>query len=68
MDEQLVEKLKELALKYGVDFAKEAIVEIAFPALKLAVEKSDSKVDDVVLMALEAPLKAAVLELLEKVK
>ncbi len=64
----LEQKLKDLAVKHGVAFASEAIVEVAFPALKLAVEKSETKVDDVVLAALEAPLKAAIVELMAKLK
>lgn len=68
MDEKLVEKLKDLAIKHGIAFAKEALIETAFPALKVAVEKSESKIDDVVLAALEEPLKKALIDLVDKVK
>ena len=66
MDE-LVKKLEVMAIKHGKEFAKEALVECVFPALKEAAKASASPIDDVVLAALEEPLKAAVLALLEKV-
>lgn len=65
MDE-LSQKLADIAVKHGKELLKEALVEVAFPALKLAVEKSDTKVDDAILAVLEEPLKAAILELLAK--
>lgn len=65
--EELVVKAKGIALKNAEQLAKELVADVAFPALKMAVEKSENKIDDVVLAALEAPLKAAVLELVEKI-
>lgn len=64
--DDLSKKLAEIAVKHGKELAKEALVEVAFPALKLAVEQSDTKIDDAVLAVLEEPLKAAILELIAK--
>lgn len=66
MDEIKV-KLEVAALKHGKAFLAEAMVECAFPALEKAVLDSESKIDDVVLATLEAPLKAALLDMLAKV-
>lgn len=63
----LTEKLAELGKKHGKAFLGETLEEVAFPALKLAVEKSESKIDDVVLAALEVPLKEALKELIAKI-
>jgi len=63
----LTEKLAELGKKHGKAFLGETLEEVAFPALKLAVEKSESKIDDVVLAALEVPLKEALKELISKI-
>jgi hypothetical protein len=65
--EQLLGNLGEIAKKHGKEMAKEMLVEILFPALKLAAAKSENKIDDLALAALEGPLKQAALELLEKV-
>lgn len=68
MDEKttaLVEKVKAIAIKYGKEMAKEMMVEAAFPALELAVANSETKIDDAILMALEQPMKDAVLKMLE---
>lgn len=64
--EEVTQKLAEIAKKHGVAFAKEALVELAFPALKEAVKKTATPIDDVVLAALEEPLKKAITEQLEK--
>ena len=66
MDQEVVQKLAEVAKKHGIAFAKEALLEVAFPALKIAAKQTESPIDDVILAALEAPLKAALLQLLEK--
>jgi hypothetical protein len=66
MDE-LVKKLEVLAIKHGKAFAKEALVECAFPALKEAAKASATPIDDIVLAALEQPLKDALIALLDKV-
>lgn len=67
MEVTLQQKAVELALKHGEALAKDLLVELAFPALKLAVEKSENKMDDAILMALELPLKAAVMDLADKI-
>jgi hypothetical protein len=58
---------KNIALKHVEAMLKEQMVLVAFPMLKLAVEKSATKIDDMVLGALEEPMKAAALELIEKI-
>jgi hypothetical protein len=60
-------KLKGVALKHAEALAKDLLVELAFPALKVAVEKSESKIDDMVLAALEEPMKKAILEIIENI-
>lgn len=65
--EELKLKAKELALKHAEELAKEMASMVAFPALKLVVEKSETKIDDAVLMAMEEPLKAAVMQMLEQI-
>jgi hypothetical protein len=66
MEQELKDQLVEIAKKHGVALAKDLALVIAFPALKAAVAKSETKIDDVVLAALEAPLKEALEELLAK--
>jgi hypothetical protein len=63
-----VEKLKDIAVKHGVGLAEELIVELAFPALQQVVKESSSPIDDVILSALEEPLKKALLDALAKLK
>jgi hypothetical protein len=63
-----VEKLKDIAVKHGVSLAEELVVELAFPALQQVVKESSSPIDDVILSALEAPLKKALLDALAKLK
>jgi hypothetical protein len=65
--EELKVKAKVIALKHAEELAKELAVMVAFPALKLVVEKSETKIDDAVLMAMEEPLKAAVMQMLEQI-
>jgi hypothetical protein len=63
--------LQEQALEIVVKKAKEAAVELinaaVFPALQKVVKESETPIDDVVLAALEAPLKAELLKLIEKI-
>lgn len=61
------QKAKEIVLKHGKAMGEELLVEVAFPALKQVVADTKSPIDDVVLMALEEPLKKAILDLLAKV-
>jgi hypothetical protein len=63
-----VEKLKDIAVKHGVNLAEELVVELAFPALQQVVKESSSPIDDVILSALEEPLKKALLDALAKLK
>lgn len=64
---ELQAKLAEIAVKHGKAFVNEALVEVAFPALQEAVKVSSSPIDDVVLAALEEPLKKAILDLINKI-
>jgi hypothetical protein len=64
--EELVKKLEVLAIKHGKEFAKEALVECAFPALEIAAKASATPWDDAALAALEQPLKDALVSILDK--
>lgn len=66
MDE-IVVKLKAIALKHAEAMAAELVVEAVMPALKDVVAKSENKIDDAILLALEAPLKVALLDLISKI-
>lgn len=66
--EEVVVKAKAIALKHSKEMAKEMISEIVFEALKMAAKKSETPVDDAIVAVLEAPLKAAALELIEKIE
>lgn len=63
--------LQEQALEIVKQKAKEAAVELVtvavFPALQKVVKESATPIDDVLLAALEAPLKAELLKLIEKI-
>ena len=65
--EDLKAKALEITLKHAEMALKDVMVELAFPVLKAAVEKSESKIDDMVLAALEEPMKKAVLELVDQI-
>lgn len=64
------EVLEASAKKHLVPAAKamalELVLEAAIPALEQAVAKSSTPIDDVVVAALKAPLKQALVELIEK--
>lgn len=66
MNPEVTAKLKEIAIKHGKAFALELIAECAMPALKEVVEKSPTKIDDAVLLALGEPLKAALIDMINK--
>jgi hypothetical protein len=57
---------KEIVLKHAKAMALELIEAAAIPALEAAVAKTDTKIDDAVVMALKEPLKAALLDLINK--
>ena len=63
--EELKQKAKMLALKHAEAVLKEVAVELVFPALKSVVAKSETKIDDAVLMAMEEPLKQAWLSMID---
>lgn len=63
---ELVAKLAAIGKAHGVAALKESLVEVAFPALELAVQNSGNKIDDIVLAALEPLLKQAILDLLNQ--
>lgn len=64
---ELSMKAKMLALKHAEAVLKEVAVELVFPALKEVVAKSSSKIDDAVLMAMEEPLKQALLSMIDSI-
>lgn len=59
-------KIAELGKKHAEALLKEVVVEYAFPALKIAAEKSETKFDDLALAALEQPLKDALIALIDQ--
>ena len=56
-----------LSLKHGEALAKDLAVKVLIPVLKEVVSKSENKIDDAILLALEAPLTAALLEQIDKI-
>lgn len=68
MNPEITQKLKEITVKHGKAMASELLVECAFPALEAAVKESATQIDDVVLATLEAPLKAQLLAMIEKIQ
>jgi len=64
-------ELGQVAVEILKKKAKEAAVELVsvavFPALQKVVKESATPIDDVVFAALEAPLKAELLKLVEKI-
>lgn len=57
----------DILKKHAVAAALELGEAFIFPALQEAVAKSENKIDDAVLMALEAPLKKAFADLIAKI-
>ena len=55
----------EVVKKYGKLMAAELVTVVAFPALQTVVKESSTPIDDVLLAALEAPLKAEILKQIE---
>lgn len=62
---ELTVKLGEVAKKHGKAMAKELIVVVAIPALKAAVEKSPTKIDDAIVLTLGPTLESELLKLIE---
>lgn len=62
------ELLKKIVIKHGKAAALELIEFAAIPALEQAVAKTETKIDDAVVMALKEPLKAALVELIGKIE
>ena len=67
MNETIVQKLLEIAKKHGKEIAIELINEVLEPALKEAVSKSSTPIDDAVVAALLPSVKAELLKLIEKI-
>lgn len=67
MDE-LKEKAKVIAIKHAKALAAELVVEVIPAALEAVAAKSENKVDDALVAVLKEPLKAAVLELVNKIE
>lgn len=55
----------EVVKKHGKAMAAELVSVVAFPALAKVVKDSATPIDDVLLAALEAPLKAEILKQIE---
>ena len=67
MEQVILDDLKAVALKHAKALALDMVVVVAFPALKQVVKESASPIDDMVLAALEEPLKKALLDLIDKI-
>lgn len=65
--EELKMKAKMIGLKHAEGLLKEVAVELVFPALKEVVAKSETKIDDAVLMAMEEPLKQTLLAMIDSI-
>lgn len=65
MSPELIKSLEQIALKHGKQMAMEVASAVAFPALEAAVKASSSPIDDVILAALEQPLKDQLQKLLD---
>lgn len=59
--------LKKVASKHLEALLKEVGVELLFPALKAAVEKSATKFDDMAFAALEPTIKEEFIKLVDKI-
>lgn len=55
----------EVVKKYGKLMAADLVTIVAFPALAKVVKDTATPIDDVLLAALEAPLKAEILKQIE---
>jgi hypothetical protein len=62
----LADSAKKHLLPAAKAMAVELVAEAAIPALEEAVKKTSTPIDDVVLAALKEPLKAALIELIQK--
>lgn len=65
MGAELVEA-KEIVIRHGKAMAVELIEKVAIDALKDAVQKSATPIDDVVVAALAEPLKKAIIDAIQK--
>lgn len=63
----LQEQLLEVTKKHAKALALEIVEVVAFPALEKAVKDTETPIDDVVLASLEAPFKAQIKALIEKI-
>ena len=63
--EEVKVKATEIMMKHAKAMGQELAVEVAFPALKKVVQDTKTPLDDVLLSALEAPLKQAILDLMK---
>jgi hypothetical protein len=66
MDPILIQQAKDLIASHGKSLALDMVNLIIFKALEQAVKKSVTPIDDVVLAALEAPLKQAAIDMINK--
>lgn len=60
-----VEDVKPILVSHAKDMVKEVLAVAVFPALAKAVKESASPIDDVVLAALEIPLKKALADAID---
>lgn len=61
------QKAMEESLKAVEMLAKVLVEAVVFPALEKVVADSSTKIDDMVLAAMEAPLKKACLEMVDQI-
>jgi len=65
--ESVGQKLAEIAKKHGKEIAIEIVNEVLEPALKEAVAKTQTPIDDAVVAALLPSVKAELLKLIESI-
>ena len=65
--EEVTKELAEIGKKHGKAFLNETLEVVAIPALKLAAEKTPTKIDDLILASLGEPLKEALKEMISKI-
>jgi hypothetical protein len=67
MEQSIAGEAKEIALKHAKACAIELVEKVAIDALKEAVKKTNTPFDDIAVAALEAPLKQALIDALNKI-
>lgn len=65
--EDVKAKATALALKHSEAVLKDLLIELAVPLIKSMVEKSETKLDDNLVLMLEEPFKKAAIEMIDQI-